>query len=277
MAVNKAGKILERVGAKTPETKRWRLVSLEPTVALSIASQFPIRDLQDSRPPVLDMPEKTGPGAPALLSVADGPRVLSFRSVWISENNLDDLRPLKAQLQELRRMHPRLRRHPRVRFASPQGMIEGKVTGANITTMGAWPTGLPHRLVIELEITESPALVLEQTTQAPLETIHAHLVAGDLFEHLAQTFYGDARRGDLIRRVNPEIAPVEVGGGEVKILEPDHELALGNVTPYSIPFGERTRDPARYRSVLEALSARRVNEGGAWETLAEVLTGEAPT
>lgn len=267
----------------TEAARRWRLISVDPGVNVQIDGQYPIAEIADAQPAGFDRPPASGTSRPLVISVANGARVVRFQSEARSLHYSDDLEPLIGQLRALRTMDATLGRHPRFRFEGPGVTIVGKVTGCPLTIGPAWVTGLPRYVRFELTIEEDPEpLKLETADTANRETVYVVPRDGETFEHLAGRLYGDPRRGDLIRRENPEQAIVwefarPLASSPVRILEPDHPSSRRAVSPASTSLGALGRGEGMEARLLALSRARGAPGAGLpWASLAEVIAGEVP-
>ena len=261
----------------TETARRWRLVSVDTGSDLRLEGQFPAGEISDDQSAGFGRPAASGASRPLVISVSNGIRVVRLRSEFRSLDYSDDITSRIAQLRALRPMDATLGRHPRVRLEAPGVELVGKVTGAPLTIGPAWVTGLPRYVLFELTVEEDQPLELETTDTAQRETVYVTQRDGETFEHLAARIYGDPRRGDLIRRENPEQAIVwefarPLPEGPVRVLEPEHPNARQAVSPASVALGALGRGEgmeARLRSLARARG--RVGAGLPWASLPEVI------
>lgn len=263
------------------EARRWRLISVDPGVEIRIEGQYRADDIGDTQTAGFDRPGASGTSRPLVISVSNGARVIRLASEFRSLDYSDDIRPRIEQLRALRPMDPTLGRHPRFRLEAPGVAVVGKITACPLTIGPSWVTGLPRFVRFELTIEEDPEpLTLETTDTAIRETVYVVPRDGETFEHLGARLYGDPRRGDLIRRENPEQAIAwefarDLPEEPVRVLEPEHPRARQAVSPASLPLGALGRGEGMEARLL-ALARARGGQGAGlpWASLPEVIAGE---
>lgn len=255
----------------------WRLVSQDPEIALRLEGQYqPEGGVLEVRPPVLGANVAVGSDAPSVQWVAAGAHSVTLRSRYRSLNNRDDLRPRKATLQRLTARDPQLGRAPRVLFEWGDVRLVGFVSSLRVTEVGRWITGLPIEVAFDLEVTAAPVVDVATEDPGAGETLYVALRAGETFETLGQRYLGDPLRGELVRRINPELAAGEAAGDRVKVFERDHPAMRGRVRPLS-PALLTARDGSRpWVDVVNDLATGRgyTDRGLPWRLLPEVLAGE---
>lgn len=261
---------------------RWSLRSADPAVVVEITGERrPDDGIESSQAPVIATSSTAGSSAPAVQWVASGPRMIRFKSSFVADNFLVDNRPKKRALERLRAQDPTLGRAPRVTFSWGDDTITGFLTGDPVIRVnGYWATGFPKIVSFELEIMESLEVVIQGVDQAiPAgETQHLILVDGESFEELGRRYLGRPLKGELIRRINPEIAGrPEQAGDRVRVFEREHPEMRGNVFPTSVPFLDRDRAGRTWQPVVDALARERGTSdapGLPWNLLPEVVNGE---
>lgn len=252
----------------------WTVTSLDAAVWVQLEGQFsPDDGMSDNAAPQLGSTATVGSERPAVQWLAGGRRVVSFRSSFVSLNELDDIRARIEALAVLSRRDASLGRAPRVVLTWGELLIEGFAT-VDMNIAGWWPvSGFPMRVDFTLEITEALQLTGDSSSGTG-ETQYRTLAEGELLETLGAAM-GDPMLGELIRRVNPRIAAGEAPGDRVKILERSHPRMQGRPRP-SAPSLLGLAASSDVAAVLEDLAASRgvALPGTAWERLPEVVAGE---
>jgi hypothetical protein len=263
--------------SRTPSSERWRIVSLDPELDLSIVSDFrPEGGVEDLQPGVFATAGSVGSSAPDTQWIRSGARTKRLRDSFVSRDMSDDLRPIRRKLERLRERDPALLRPPLISLTWGDQELTGLAIDVRITEDGRWTSGLPRRITVEIVVqaTQRPSATIGATPTG--ETTYVTLGAGQVLESLAAQLYGDASRGELIRRQNPELASrLELAGDLVKVLEADHPDARGTVRPLSAPFLSDG-----WEDLVNELAAQRgttASPGTSYALLPEIAAGTWPS
>lgn len=254
----------------------WRLVSVDPEVVLELEAQAdPPEGVTVQRPPVVAGGGSPGSTAPAVQWVAGGSQQLRISDAFWSKHFGDDISAKITVLDRLVSRDATLGRAPLVEFTWASVSLRGYVTG-QYRIVGFWVTGLPKGVVFELTVTEAPSLAL--STGSPSgETLYVVGADGELFESLGLRYFGDPLKGELIRRVNPDLAAARTIAGErVKVLEREHPSMRESIVPTAPCFLDRRRQGTTWQPVVEDLCETRgvTSVGRPWALLEEVASGE---
>ena len=117
--------------------------------------------------------------------------------------------------------------------------------------------------------------VAPSTSENVGETQFLRFSSGETFEEYGARYLGSALRGELIRRINPELAGLpEQAGDRVRVFEKSHDDMRGRVTPQAIPFNDDAGLGA-VPALLEELAIERLTNGMGldYDQLPEVLAG----
>lgn len=256
-----------------PISVRWRIESVDPQVALILQGQrLPDEGVTRSKPPSLSSASSAGSASPSVQWGAGGQETLVMRSSLVAAHALDDIRPQRDVLDRLVRQDPILGRAPRVRLVWGDETIVGFVSRLQTRVTGYWVTGYPKSVAFELEIVEAPDVRIDVGATAPQgETQHLVLADGELLESLAARALGSAVKGDLVRRINPQIAGAgEAAGARVRVFEADHPAMRLPLFPTGVPFLDPTRAGNTWAPVVAEVAADRAETGGlSWDQLPE--------
>lgn len=229
----------------------WRIDSADAAVIFTILGRWPANEpIRVRRGGSLSV--QSGPGArlPVVQDADGGAESWSFSGTIAGRHNEDDVRADLEVLDRLAVPDATLGRRPRIRLEAAGRVIIGIVASYEDEDLGVWPaTLLPRGRSFTLEVTEAPDVALEEAQLSPAgETAFVTLAAGESFESLARSFYGDPLLGVHIAAENP--ASVGDVGDLIRVLEADHPRVRAPVRPGSAAFtGAET--------VLEALGRSR--------------------
>jgi hypothetical protein len=255
----------------------WNLSSLDPEVAIHLRAQYPLTDgLETKADPTIGRSSSAGSSSPSVQWSAGGAESVKLTATFQALHFLDDLRPKIALLERTRKYDPSLGRAPRMLFSWGERVLAGFVTSLDLRILDRFVTGLPRSVTFQLEITEAPVVVVETVSPVSGETLYVRLVDGQTFEQLGAAYLGNPLRGELIRRLNPEVLGVdgarEEGGDRVKVLEADHPEMRATVKPTAPPFLDDD-----WKTIVQDLGVTRgtgTTRGLPWALLPEVLSGE---
>lgn len=251
----------------------WVLRSLDREVVLVLSGQFgPSGPVRDTATPQIAEAAAPGGGTPGAQWVRQGVRSKRFRSSFNATSFADDLRPRRRLLERLRERDPALGRAPLVALTWGDQEFRGFVSELVIQESGRWAaTGLPKAIAFELELREVPMLGPDAGRVSTGFTTYVTLGSGETLESIAGRLYRNPLRGELIRRVNPELATRdEQAGDRVRVPEPEAAVVRGAVEPQSAGLlGD-------WRTVLDDLATTRgttASPGTRYWQLPEVASG----
>lgn len=251
----------------------WRLTSDDPEVDLYLEGQWrPDDGVAEQAPATFSATVSPGTAAPTVQWIAAGARVLEARISFVAPDFQKDVGAELATLRRLEAVDPALGRAPRVIFEWGElHTIRGFAT-VKIRTTSYWrATGRPREVMADLSITQAAPIDVEETG-ATGETLYRVLGEGETFELAAASIYANPLKGELLRRVNPDLATRrEQAGDLIKILEPDHPSMKGRPRP--LAFCYQGDHEQQIRELSEALAQRRLSVRS-WDSLPEVVSGE---
>lgn len=184
-------------------------------------------------------------------------KVLSFEARLFAETNVDTIQPLIEKLEASVTRDPKLGRPPIWIFVwgsvfDIQCVVEsiGGVRYDNIRPDGTFRGAtcsmtLRRYEPFDLEVTDPDA--------RPKDTFYRVVREGDLWEHLAARQYGDALKGELLRRLNPS-QPTPVVGKTVLMPDADKFYDV-IINPEAAPLA-RTEDGIALRRTMFAQRAK---------------------
>jgi len=252
-----------------------KISSLDPEVVIELELQYqPDQGIEYSAPPNLAQSATPGSAAVAVQWVNPGPNVCRFASVIRSKHIADDQRTRIAALDALDAVDATLGRAPRLLLSWGEYEIEGFASVRKRIT-GWWPVvNLPRQVNFEIEIVAAAELSIEGSSGGTGETLYRAIVDGETFELLAQRAYGDPRKGDWLRRLNPGIVP-PVAGDLVKVVERQHPAVQGIPRPSSPPYLDRDRTGDTWQPLVDEIARARGFLSGSlsWAAQAEVVKG----
>lgn len=257
---------------------RWTLRSVDPQVAALVEGErAPDDGMTQTWAPTLASTAPTGSAQPALQWVAGGGGGIRFASSFVSAHFLDDVRPRLAVLERLARQDPTLGRAPRVQLLWGDREATGFVSSLSVRIGGHWITGLPKAAAFEIAIEPAPDLALDvgpTTTGRPGETQILTLGTGESAETLAGRYLGDPARGDLVRRINPEVCRrPEAAGDRLRVFEASHPAMRLPLAPTSPPFLDAARTGDTWQPVLREIVRTRGTARSRGRTWAQVGGG----
>jgi hypothetical protein len=253
---------------------QWRVTSLDAQVFLELVGQYnPEEGIDIVKAPSITESSTPGSPVPSQSWTKGGAEHWRFRSVFNSPHNLADIREEIGKLETLQKLDTLLGRAPRVRLEWGDHVLDGFAV-LQLRHHGFWAiTGLPRGMSFELDIVEAPILDFEDQGSTG-ETQYVVLGRGESFETLGVRYLGDALKGELLRRANPEIADGEGPGDLVKVLEREHpSMRVKSIRPTSPPFLDPAQDESTWQPLVTELATTR-SRGLAWEQLPEVIAGE---
>jgi hypothetical protein len=214
--------------------------------------------------------------------VAQEGRAYRFRAMLWAETYVDRINETLAALERAVRTDPQLRRPPLWALAwgaflsDPSVVVEsiGNVQYGNprpsVASTAGFNGPLTQRqegaelrsVTLDVSLRHYEPFVMEAISPSdPVRNTFYHRVRhGETYEHLGARYYGDALKGELLRRRNPGREELEAGD---IVMIPKPERFRGIVpTPASIPLA-RTADASRMRAELfESRGGTRVVHGG---------------
>lgn len=219
--------------AGSSDNRTWRIVSVDPEVALALTSTVPLSDgLARDLTPVVASETPAGAQRPQAQWVAGPSGETRITAMFPAVDASVDLTSTVATLERLVARDPVLGRAPRVRLEDGPTVAEGFVSALRVQVF-RWPVSGAIRL-LTAEITISPASVIVVETEQPAlrETTWVDVPAGGEFEHLALRLLGDPLKGTLIADLNPAEAIYGLEAGDrVRVYEPEHPAMRRKVAP----------------------------------------------
>ncbi len=240
--------------AGSSDNRTWRIVSLDPEIALALSSPVPLSDgIGRDLSPVVASETPAGAQRPQAQWVAGPSGETRFTAMFPAVDASVDLSATLATLERLTARDPVLGRAPRVRLEDGPTVAEGFVSGLRVQLF-RWPVSGALRL-ITAEFTVEPAAVIVVETEQPAlrETTWVEVPSGGEFEHVADRLLGDPLRGTLIADLNPTEAVRGLAAGDrVRVFEPEHPAMRRKVAPVAPCFvGDA------WPAVLQALAEDR--------------------
>lgn len=180
---------------------------------------------------------------------------ISFSAQWYSRHKNEDIQPYMDAMAAACRRDPNLGRPPIWAFLwgipLADQVVVKSIAPINIESMK--PDGSLRHISFSLTLLryEQYDIQLTDPNERPHDTFYIVVQTGDTWESLAARQYGDALKGDLLRRLNPA-RPFLVVGERVKLLDADRFDDV-IVTPDSPPL-QRTAEGIR---VLQNLYVSR--------------------
>lgn len=257
----------------------WSIASVDPEVAVSVTGQcHPDDGVEEEQDPGLSGGEPTlGTAEPAVQWVGSRARRVRFRSSFVSTHFLDDVSGRADDLARLRSRDATLGRAPRVSFSWGSVEIVGFISSLRRRITGFWASGFPKAVAFEVEIVAAPELAIETSTSSGGETQWITLSAGESMETLGARYLGSALKGELIRRINPDLATSpEAAGDRAKVYERSHPAMRGRVYPIAPCYADRERTEDTWQPLVDELARQRGTDsdrGVSWARLPAVRSG----
>lgn len=236
-------------------TPRPILSRRDPGSPRRILFEFPPEDLSQGISSTWSETSSLGRNHPIQQFTKGDQETITFTARFFARHQFENVQDTINALKRAVKSDPSLGRPPIFDFvwgrAVNDTVVIQSVGGVKILSMRPDGTVRDASLTIALRHYEPYSLKQSDPNAKQQDTFYLKAAEGDSWESLAQRFYRSALKGDLLRRLRPDL-PFLTTGTLVKMLKPERFDGIA-ITPSAIPL-VRNGDGIALR--IESFAAR---------------------